>query len=138
MGSRLNLDAIIKTTNRLPFWGISSRGCSVGIATCYGIHDRGIGIQFPVRSITVSSPRRPHRLWIPPSLLCNGYWGLYPRGKSGRGVKLTAHLQIVSRSRERGFIHPLPPLGVASYAYLSNWFFLTPSIATKFQYLNSL
>jgi hypothetical protein len=23
-------------------------------------------------------------------------------------------------------------------AYLSNWFFMTPSIATKFQYINSL
>jgi hypothetical protein len=38
-----------------------------------------------------------------PSLLSNWY-----RGWSCRGVKLTTHLQPVSRSRIRGSIHPLP------------------------------
>jgi hypothetical protein len=42
---------------------------SVGIATGYGLDDRGL-----------SSPRRPDRLWGPLILLCNGYRGFFPRG----------------------------------------------------------
>jgi hypothetical protein len=30
------------------------------------------------------------------------------RGWSGRGVKLTTHLQLVPRSRKYGSVHPLP------------------------------
>jgi hypothetical protein len=42
-------------------------------------------------------------VWVPSSLLSNGYWG-----KSGAGVKLTTHLLLVPRSRTRGAITPLP------------------------------
>jgi hypothetical protein len=55
-----------------------------------------------------SSPPPPERLWIPSSLLSNGYRGLFPCGQSGRGVKLTTHLRLVPRSRMRGAIHLLP------------------------------
>jgi hypothetical protein len=41
-------------------------------------------------------------------LLSNGYQGLFPRGWSGRGVKLTTHLQLVPRWRKYGSTHPLP------------------------------
>jgi hypothetical protein len=41
-------------------------------------------------------------------VLPNGYWRLFPREKSGRDVKLTTHLQPVSRSRIHGFIYALP------------------------------
>jgi hypothetical protein len=47
----------------------------VGIATGYGLDDRGIGVRFPVELKIVSSPRRPDRLWGPPSLLSNVYRG---------------------------------------------------------------
>jgi hypothetical protein len=40
-----------------------------------------------------------HNVWGPPSLLPYGYLGLFPREQSGRGVKLTTHLQLVPRSR---------------------------------------
>jgi hypothetical protein len=36
-----------------------------------------------------------------------GTWAL-SRGYSGRGVKLTTHLQLVPGSRKCGSIHPLP------------------------------
>jgi hypothetical protein len=37
--------------------------------------------------------------WLcgPPSRLSNGYRGLFLRGKSGRGVKLTTHIYVVPR-----------------------------------------
>jgi hypothetical protein len=82
---------------------LRSRGSVVGIATGYGLKDRGVGVQVPVGSRIFSSPRLSDRLWDPPNLLFNGY-----RGKVGRGVKLTTHLQLVPRSRKYGSIHPLP------------------------------
>jgi hypothetical protein len=52
---------------------------SVGIATGYGLDDRGIGVRVPVGAIFFS-PRHPDRFWRPPSLLFNGYRGLVSRG----------------------------------------------------------
>jgi hypothetical protein len=43
----------------------------VGIATGYGLDDRGVGVRVPVGSRIFSSPRRPDRLWGPPSPLSN-------------------------------------------------------------------
>jgi hypothetical protein len=52
-----------------------NRHSVVGTATGYGLDDRGIGVRVPVGSRIFSSPRRPDRLWGPPSLLSNGYRG---------------------------------------------------------------
>jgi hypothetical protein len=65
-------------------------------------------ISSPGMIIIFSSPYRPDRLWGPPILLSNGYRVLFPRALSGRGVKLTTHLQLVPRSRKCGSIHPSP------------------------------
>jgi hypothetical protein len=55
-----------------------------------------------------SSPPRPEWPRGPPSLLSNGYQGLFHWEWSGRDVKLTIHLHLVPRSRMRGAIPPLP------------------------------
>jgi hypothetical protein len=57
-----------------------SRDSVVGIATGYGLDERGVGVRVPVGSRIFSSPIRPDRLWGPPNLLFNGYRGLFPRG----------------------------------------------------------
>jgi hypothetical protein len=60
-------------------WGSMSRDSSVGIATSYGLDDRGVAVRGPVGPRMFSSPRRPDRLWGPPSL-SNGYRRLFLRG----------------------------------------------------------
>jgi hypothetical protein len=54
-------------------YALGSRDSVVGIATGYGLDERGVGVRVPVGSRIFSSPRRPDRLWGPPSFLSNGY-----------------------------------------------------------------
>jgi hypothetical protein len=85
-----------------------SRDSIVGIATAYGLDDRRVGVRVLVGSRIFSSPRRLDQFWDPPSLLFNGYRGLFHRGYSSRSVKLITQLQLVPRSRKCGSIYPLP------------------------------
>jgi hypothetical protein len=84
-----------------------SPGSAVGIATGYGLDDRGVVVKVPVWSRMFTTPYSSDWNWVPPSLLYSGYWGLFQRGLSGWDVKLTTHLKIVTRSRNRGSIHSL-------------------------------
>jgi len=52
------------------------------------------------------SPPHPDQLWGPPSLLSNGYQGLF-WGKNGLGVTLTTHLHLVPKLRMHGAIPSL-------------------------------
>jgi hypothetical protein len=45
-----------------------SRDSVIGIATGYGLDDRGFGVVVPIGSIVFSSSRRLDRLWGSPSL----------------------------------------------------------------------
>jgi hypothetical protein len=49
-------------------------------------------LQFSTASRTALWPTQPHIQCIPG-------WGGFPRGKSGRGVKLTSHLHLMKTSR---------------------------------------
>jgi len=54
---------------------------SVGKGTRLGAEEMRINGLSPGRDKTSSSPKLPHWLWGPPSLLCNGYRETF----SGRG-----------------------------------------------------
>jgi hypothetical protein len=46
---------------------------------CYGLDDRGSRVRSPEGGWEFfTSPPRPEQLWCPPSLLSNGYEGLFP------------------------------------------------------------
>jgi hypothetical protein len=78
---------------------VMSRDSSVGIATVYGLADRRGGSSSPgrVKNFHFSIPSRPALGSTQPPIK----WlsGALSRGLSGRGVKLTTHLQLVPRAR---------------------------------------
>jgi hypothetical protein len=62
-----------------------NRNSAVGIATGYGLDDRGFRVRVPLASRIFTSPWRPDRLWGPRNLLSNGYRRLF-RGDEAAGV----------------------------------------------------
>jgi hypothetical protein len=61
---------------------IKSRDSAVGIATGYGLDDRGVGFRVPVVDRIFSSPRRLDRFWGPPASYPIGTGGSFPGGKA--------------------------------------------------------
>jgi hypothetical protein len=53
---------------------------AVGIATAYGLDDRGVGVRVQVELRNLISPSRSDRLWGLLNLLSKGYRGSSPRG----------------------------------------------------------
>jgi hypothetical protein len=76
-----------------------SRHSSVGIATAYGVDDWMIGIRF---SAGAGNFTLRHRVQTGSGAHPASYpmdTGLFPWGLSGRGVKLTIHLNLMSMSK---------------------------------------
>jgi hypothetical protein len=95
--------------------GDGAWGGPVGIATGYGLDDRGVGVRVPVGSGIFISPYRPDRLWGPPILLLsNGHRVGESLELMYEDVKVITHIQTVPRSRKRGSIHPHP-----SYVFIT-------------------
>jgi hypothetical protein len=78
---------------------MKSRNSSVGIATGYRLGVLGVEVPVPIMSRVFISPCRPDQFWDPLIPLSKVYVV-----RSGRGKKLTAHLQPVPISRKRGSI----------------------------------
>jgi hypothetical protein len=81
--SNLTQNHIMAITPRILLWYYTmnwSRDSSVGIATSYGLDDRGVGVRVPVGARIFSSPQHPDRLWGPLNLLYNGHQERFPWG----------------------------------------------------------
>jgi hypothetical protein len=94
-----------------------SRDSSVGIATGYGLDDRG---SIPGSERFFSTQQRPDRIWGPPSLPSNGCQGSnkdsFPGG-GGRGVKREADHSPPSSARvKKDKDVAIPPL-----PHMSSW-----------------
>jgi hypothetical protein len=85
-------------------WPSGSWDSTVGIATGYGLDDRGVKVKSPGRvknfyfsalSKPTLGPTQPPIQWVP---------GSFFRG----GLKLTTRILLVLRSRKCGTIHPVP------------------------------
>jgi hypothetical protein len=77
----------------------------VGIATGYGLDDRGIGVRVLVGSRIFSSPRRRDRLWGASNLLYNGYGVSFAGGKAaGAWGQENVDLYIHSPKRLHGVV----------------------------------
>jgi hypothetical protein len=59
------------------------RGSAGGIATGYGLVDRGVRVRVSVGLRIFTSSYRRGRLWGTPNLLSNGYFGFFPGGGGG-------------------------------------------------------
>jgi hypothetical protein len=64
-------------------FAISLRALGIGIATGYGLDEKGIGVRVPVGLRIFSSPRRPDRVWGPhPVSYRMGTGGSFTGGKA--------------------------------------------------------
>jgi hypothetical protein len=81
----------------------------VGIATSYGLDDRGVEDPVSVGSRVLFPPRRLDRLWGPPSLLYDWNQGLFPRVKWQR--READHLLPRSRKCE----------SIQTLSHMSSW-----------------
>jgi hypothetical protein len=82
---------------------VMSRNSVVGIATGYGLDDRGDGVRVPLGSRIITSPCCPDRLRGPPNLLSNGYrvkW--QQRREAGHSPPISAEV------KKMWIIYPLP------------------------------
>jgi hypothetical protein len=93
----------------------SSRDSAVGIATGYGLNDRGVRVPVSLGSRIFSSPRRLDRLWGPPNLLSNGYGGSFPGVK--QPVSETDHSPPTSAEIKKMWIYTT----TSPYAFMAQY-----------------
>jgi hypothetical protein len=82
-----------------------NRDSSVDIATGYGLDGPD---SIPGSARFFPSPERPDRLWGLPSLLSNGYRGLFPPEVKRQGREADHSLPSSAEVKKVGAIPPLP------------------------------
>jgi hypothetical protein len=83
-----------------------SQYSSMGTATGYGLDGRG---SIPGRvKRRFSTPQYPDRLWSPPSILSNGYWGVLSPGVKQLGREADHSTSSGAEVKNGGAIPPLP------------------------------
>jgi hypothetical protein len=86
--SMIHINVTLPPTSNNSWWFFPStarfrgRDSAIGIATGYGLDDRGVGDQVPLRSRMFSPPRRPDRLWGHTTYYPIGTGGYFPRGNA--------------------------------------------------------
>jgi hypothetical protein len=112
--------------------GGRSRDTTVGIATDYGLDDRGIGVRVSVGSRIFSSPQHPDRLWGPPNLLSNGYRWLFLPGVKRPGREIDNSPKASAEFKKMWIYTPTPNTPSWRSAYLvkhrDNFTFLHPGV----------
>jgi hypothetical protein len=91
-----------------------SRGNSVGIATDYGLDDRGVGVRVPVGARIFTTPCRPDWFWGPPSIVTNGYRRFFIRGVKRQG-RDADHISTASAEVRKMWIYTSTP----PYAFMA-------------------
>jgi hypothetical protein len=81
------------------------------VVSDYGLDNRAIGVTSPAEARVFFLPLLcPDLLWGPSSLLSSGYRGVISPGlKRGRGVTLTTHPDLVTRTRVSRSYNSFPP-----------------------------
>jgi hypothetical protein len=115
----LRISCLADVVSLFVSWSLPSKRSSldsvVGIATGYGLDDRGVGVKLGSRIF--SSSHRPEVVLGSTQLPIQRLPGALSPAVKWPGCEATTHLQLVPRSRKCGSIHSPPP----PFAFVGSW-----------------
>jgi hypothetical protein len=91
----------------------------VGIATGYGLDDRGVGVRVPVGARIFSSPRRPYRLWGSPNLPIQWVLGTLSPGLKRPGREPDHPLPASAEVKKMWIYTSTPPYAFMAWRIIS-------------------